>query len=137
MGMISAVLLACSIVSAVAAWRVGQTPDVLLNPSPMHRDLGSVAAGTAVPLRFDLRNAGSEVIEIISVESSCSCTATEMQSYRIEAGATQPLVATLTTGDRAGSFSTVIGLVFRGEGRSQTFRTTLTISADVQMPEPP
>lgn len=135
-GLWAALLLSVAAGLGYLAWRESRRPQVLLRVDRPRIDLGEVSPKTTIPLKFTLGNDGLLPIEIMSVESSCACTAATLTSPRIPPGGDVPLDATLTTATDAGPFSTTVAVMFRGQGQSQLYRQILEIRARIRSSAP-
>ncbi|MBA3314248.1 MAG: DUF1573 domain-containing protein [Planctomycetaceae bacterium] len=131
-GLWTLTFLSLAVLCGFLARRQSQQPEILLHVDSTQANLGAVASHGEFPVTFMLRNNGRLPIEVISVESSCSCTATTLASYRILPGDSVALKAIFSTGENAGSLSTSIAVIFRGQGRSQLYRQWLQVAATVK-----
>lgn len=81
---------------------------------------------------FQLMNRGRETIEIMSIESTCTCSVAELDQYQISPGKSVLLRATLSTGNHMGPISSRIAVVFRAQGSSQLYSQLLEICGNVE-----
>lgn len=132
--MLSIVLVCClcgSAVSSYCAWRLRVPAIRLVVDQPM-QELGTVARNSTYDIQCELSNAGAQPIEIMSVESSCSCTAAALSENQIAPGDSLTMRAKLSTGSRSGPLQSQVAVVYRQPGSTQLYRQVVGIVAVVE-----
>lgn len=81
--------------------QVESRPQIEITPSSF--DFGEIEYGTVVEHIFDLKNLGSETLEILRLSTSCGCTSAEVDKEVIPAGEQTSLKVTYNTGLMSGS----------------------------------
>lgn len=122
--------LVCLISAAGLGWLTWQEfrrPTLALIANPLRMDMGALPKLQNHAVEFRLTNAGTLPMEFLSVQSSCTCTATRLDHARLERGESTGLRAVVSTGAEPGPLSSQIAIVFRATGSSTTFRQVLEI----------
>lgn len=111
---------------------MSSAPKVSLIAYPARIDLGEVASNERVAARFNLLNAGSCSIEFLSVESSCTCTASRLSRTGLDSGESVWLDVVVDAGAKQGQVYSAITVVFREAGSSHSYRQVLGIVGEVR-----
>ena len=83
--------------------RTGGSNSPKLSASKIEYDFGIVKQGQLVPMQFELRNAGNEVLRIRKISASCGCIALSVAQRELEPGAKVSLQVTFDTSSRIGN----------------------------------
>lgn len=123
-----ALLLFGALGSAGMAYHEFARPRLLLSVEPADAIVLDSSQDWNRPLQFRLRNSGRSPIQIMSWESSCTCTVTELEQNTISPGATATLRVRVRSDEQQEPFSSMVTLIYRQQGGSSLFRKLLRIS---------
>lgn len=116
---IAAVMLAVAAVRAPAATRLDY-----LHVTPAVHAAGAVRQGERIESSFRLTNVSSEVIEILALHPSCSCTLTAMTDKRLSPGESTIVSLEAGVGTARGSRDLLAGDLSGGRlGRTKKCRS--------------
>jgi hypothetical protein len=127
---------ACSLSSASIlgwlSWCEFHSPRIALIARPTRIDVGVVQSNQQMPVRFQFANEGSVTIEILSVESSCNCTASRLSQTRLRPEESVHMDVIVDSGTKSGHISSVITVIYRESGVSRSYRQVLEITGQVR-----
>jgi hypothetical protein len=127
-------MIGCIAGSGICGWFLlnSRLPATRLTVEPSVRQLGSVSSNQTYPVDFKLANEGRLPIEIMSVQSSCSCTVATLKENLIPPGKAVTLTAKVTTGDHSGPVQAQLGVIYRRRGGTELYRMLLPIAGVVE-----
>lgn len=114
------------------AWRDAEMPQVLLSVEPGVIVLDGVAALSEVPFSLELSNKGRTLIDIMAIETSCTCMNATMTKYQIYPGGRESMSAVFKSGESRQAVSTSLTIVFRGAMESKLYTKNISINATVE-----
>lgn len=112
-------------------WNEMRRRDVVLIIDPLRANLGRIDSNASYQIQFKLLNSGCLTIDILSIESSCACTASRLRQPRLAPGDSTILEAVLSTGSHEGPLWSELAVVFHASGASEVFRARIDISGMV------
>lgn len=124
---IAAVMLAVAAVRAPAATRLDY-----LHVTPAMHVAGAVRQGERIESSFRLTNVSSEVIEILALHPSCSCTLTAMTEKRLSPGESTIVSLETGVGTARGEVVTHLPVIFQAEGLGERRSVDLIVKAMVE-----
>jgi hypothetical protein len=95
-------MVVLSIGAYVSELRDSLTPDLTILPSASV-DIGAIAQGSSRNLFFEIKNPGKEVIDIIDVQVSCSCSSVQISKSNLQPGESVKLEFKYSSGSRRGT----------------------------------
>lgn len=102
--------------------------------TPQSFDFGEVEYGRVMEYTFKVKNAGSEILEIKRVATSCACTTAKIDKEKINPGGETELLVTYDTGAMSGAHAkgNQERIIYIKSNDSQNPQVEVTIYADVK-----
>lgn len=96
-------------------------------------DFGDIQQGEKVSRKFSFRNAGSEPLMILNVQTTCGCTASDFPKQPIAPGDSSNLTVTFNSAGKAGRMNKIVTVYTNGQRPEEK----LKISGNVLVPGAP
>ncbi len=127
--LIVVIALASTIASAWCFWGFSPQPRSPLEIVPAAVNLGQIWLHEDKPFEVELRNPGSEVVEIGKLRLDCACANVKLAAFRLEPGGTTRLTGVLQGRDTPGGFARRLLLTIE---KPKRLRYTLPITGEAR-----
>lgn len=119
----TSILCFCSATTfAYLAWCDAKQPTWQLIAEPASIDFGRVARGSDRVAEVHISNSGTEAVEIMSIETSCSCSMAEISEKRVEPMRDVVLKLRVSFGQGSGTVASRVTILYRNPAASQLRR---------------
>ncbi|GIW96459.1 MAG: hypothetical protein KatS3mg110_4500 [Pirellulaceae bacterium] len=125
--------IACLAVSVWMVYAAGRPKDTLQFVADRFRhDFGDIRQAEVVKTEFVLTNRDREPIELVTVQSSCGCTAALPSDKVLQPGHSTRLTVQMSTGTARGEQLSTVQIVYRGVKSGRQEYLPLQVSAHVK-----